>query len=306
MTPAPDGGIKNEDVPMRNAMNEVLRTSYIRDCELGLKRWNRQLERGGIAFRLALPSSRFNRTIGVWSATSCDLAGNVITAEAFARRKDECFAFRQRPRIRQEPDATRGRPGPDGGVDRAARARHQQSARSTTSTCVCSIPIRCTIRRCVPVRCGDPSIGSLRYTRIMRRVADPSLDSSMLPGAWHARLDLGYRRDGERTVLITRAHQGPLVVQKSLYPGRRRGVPERHHPSARRHRRRRHAGHQRRCRPARACAIDDARCGQMLSVRADRLRGSTSACARQVERFSNGFRRRRSSSTHRRSSSSSR
>ena len=52
----------------------------------------------------------------------------------------------------------------------------------------------------------------------MRRVADPSLDSSVLPGAWRARLDLGYRRDGERTVLITRVHQGPLVVQKSLYP----------------------------------------------------------------------------------------
>jgi benzoyl-CoA 2,3-dioxygenase component B len=91
MTPAPDGGIKNEDVPMRNAMNEVLRTSYVRDCELGLKRWNRQLERSGIAFRLTLPSSRFNRTIGVWSATSCDLAGNIITAEEFARRTDECL-----------------------------------------------------------------------------------------------------------------------------------------------------------------------------------------------------------------------
>jgi urease accessory protein len=52
----------------------------------------------------------------------------------------------------------------------------------------------------------------------MRRVADPSLDSSVLPGAWRARLDLGYRREGERTVLTTRAHQGPLVVQKSLYP----------------------------------------------------------------------------------------
>jgi urease accessory protein len=49
-------------------------------------------------------------------------------------------------------------------------------------------------------------------------VADPSPDSSMLPGAWRAQLDLGYRRDGERTVLTTRVHQGPLVVQKSLYP----------------------------------------------------------------------------------------
>ncbi|HEY8623372.1 MAG TPA: urease accessory protein UreD, partial [Casimicrobiaceae bacterium] len=52
----------------------------------------------------------------------------------------------------------------------------------------------------------------------MRRVADPSLDSSVLPGGWRAQLDLGYRRVGERTVLTTRIHQGPLVVQKSLYP----------------------------------------------------------------------------------------
>ena len=77
-----------QEVAMRNAMNEVLRSSYIRDCELGLKRWNRQLERSGIAFRLTLPSSRFNRTIGVWSAASCDPAGNPIEADDFERARD--------------------------------------------------------------------------------------------------------------------------------------------------------------------------------------------------------------------------
>ncbi len=51
--------------------------------------WNRQLERSGTVFRLALPSSRFNRTIGVWSGVSCDLAGNLVVAEEFARRKDQ-------------------------------------------------------------------------------------------------------------------------------------------------------------------------------------------------------------------------
>ncbi len=60
---------------MRNAMNEVLRTSYVRDCELGLKRWNRQLERSGIDFRVTLPSSRFDRAIGVWANVRCDLRG---------------------------------------------------------------------------------------------------------------------------------------------------------------------------------------------------------------------------------------
>ncbi len=83
------GGIKIHDVPMRNAMNEVLRTSYVRDCELGLKRWNRQLERGGIGFRVALPSSRFNRAIGVWSNVHCDPSGQIIAADEFVRRVGE-------------------------------------------------------------------------------------------------------------------------------------------------------------------------------------------------------------------------
>jgi urease accessory protein len=52
----------------------------------------------------------------------------------------------------------------------------------------------------------------------MRRLADPSLDSGVLPSGWRAQLDLGYGRRGERTVLTTRIHEGPLVVQKSLYP----------------------------------------------------------------------------------------
>ena len=52
----------------------------------------------------------------------------------------------------------------------------------------------------------------------MRRVADPSLDASVLSDGWRAQLDLGYERVRERTVLTSRVHYGPLVVQKSLYP----------------------------------------------------------------------------------------
>src|SRR6185436_20335733 len=37
-------------VPMRNAMNEVLRNAYIRDCENGVKRWNNIIKKAGIDF----------------------------------------------------------------------------------------------------------------------------------------------------------------------------------------------------------------------------------------------------------------
>src|SRR5438067_11896812 len=36
-----------ESVPMLNALNEVMRESYLKDCEIGVKRWNRMIERAG-------------------------------------------------------------------------------------------------------------------------------------------------------------------------------------------------------------------------------------------------------------------
>ncbi len=77
----PDGP---SEVPLRNAMNEVVRQSYIRDCEIGLKRWNRTIQKAGVGFELTLPSPRFRRQLGAWAGMPCDPAGAVITSEAYA------------------------------------------------------------------------------------------------------------------------------------------------------------------------------------------------------------------------------
>ncbi len=87
--PDAHGGVKRESVPMRNAMNEVVRNAYVRDCEIGVKRWNLQLQRAGVDFRLALPSARFRRGIGVWAGVPTDLEGRPIPREDYERRLSE-------------------------------------------------------------------------------------------------------------------------------------------------------------------------------------------------------------------------
>ncbi|HJY77407.1 MAG TPA: benzoyl-CoA 2,3-epoxidase subunit BoxB, partial [Burkholderiales bacterium] len=79
----PDG--KTEQVPLLNALNEVMRESYLKDCEIGLKRWNRLIERAGHEVRLTLPSSRFRRSIGPWAGVPVDPQGKQIEKTLFEK-----------------------------------------------------------------------------------------------------------------------------------------------------------------------------------------------------------------------------
>lgn len=78
-----------QDVPMLNAINEVMRESYLKDCEIGMKRWNRLIERAGQDFRITLPSSRFRRAIGSWVNIPVDPTGKLLPQAEFDKRLNE-------------------------------------------------------------------------------------------------------------------------------------------------------------------------------------------------------------------------
>jgi benzoyl-CoA 2,3-dioxygenase component B len=72
------GKVVHKDVPMRNALNEVLRTEYIKDCQRGVDRWNKTIKDEGIDFVFALPSNKFHRQIGMWAGHHFTPAGEMI------------------------------------------------------------------------------------------------------------------------------------------------------------------------------------------------------------------------------------
>ncbi len=81
----PNGsGEKVEMIPMRNAMNDVVRNAYIDDCKIGLTRWNRLIKKAGFDIEITLPSRHFRRSIGPWAEVHTDPTGKIISAEEFA------------------------------------------------------------------------------------------------------------------------------------------------------------------------------------------------------------------------------
>src|SRR5271157_700952 len=85
--PDEKGGVKVEDVPMRSAMNEVTRAAYVRDCDVGVQRWNRLVAETGCDFRFRLPRTRFHRSIGVWAGTHTGPEGHPIGDDEWRLRK---------------------------------------------------------------------------------------------------------------------------------------------------------------------------------------------------------------------------
>jgi benzoyl-CoA 2,3-dioxygenase component B len=84
-----DGRVAEEEVPLRNAMNEVLRDAYVADCQRGVDRWNKRLAEAGLSDRLVLPSKRFYRHIGLYAGLPFDAGGRLLAKEEWDRRRGE-------------------------------------------------------------------------------------------------------------------------------------------------------------------------------------------------------------------------
>jgi benzoyl-CoA 2,3-dioxygenase component B len=80
--------MSTQEVPLRNAMNELLRDEYIVDCKRGCARWNKTLKKAGVDFEFSIPSRRFNREMGIYSGSRFSPAGDIISDAEFEAKRD--------------------------------------------------------------------------------------------------------------------------------------------------------------------------------------------------------------------------
>ena len=73
------GQLVEREVPMLNSLNEVLRDDFIRDSVAGIGRWNRVIEKAGLAFRMTAPHKAFNRHIGSFAGVKVSQDGRLLS-----------------------------------------------------------------------------------------------------------------------------------------------------------------------------------------------------------------------------------
>ena len=84
-----DGRLVEREVPMLNALNEVLRDDFIRDSIAGIGRWNRVIEKAGLPHRLVAPHKAFNRRIGTLAGVRASPDGRVVSEAEWQQRRNE-------------------------------------------------------------------------------------------------------------------------------------------------------------------------------------------------------------------------
>ena len=132
-----DGVASVEDVPMRNAMNEVLRDAYVADCQRGIDRWNKRLAEAGLGDRLVLPDKRFYRHIGMYADMPYEPTGRLLSHDEWNRQRDQWLpgeADRDYVERAHEAQLASPEPSPTGSRSPRAASRDCPSSTSTSAS----------------------------------------------------------------------------------------------------------------------------------------------------------------------------
>jgi benzoyl-CoA 2,3-dioxygenase component B len=84
-----NGEIKRVDEPALTAINMRLRDDYTADCQRGLDRWNKIIEKTGVTFKFELPHVGFNREIGEFKDVNISPKGEIVDEATWNREKDK-------------------------------------------------------------------------------------------------------------------------------------------------------------------------------------------------------------------------
>jgi benzoyl-CoA 2,3-epoxidase subunit B len=84
-----NGKLLEKEVPMLNALNEVLRDDYIKDSVAGVDRWNKVIDKAGIPFKLTVPHKAFHRNIGALAGAKVSPDGRVVSEAEWNAKKNE-------------------------------------------------------------------------------------------------------------------------------------------------------------------------------------------------------------------------
>ena len=84
-----NGQLQEKEVPMLNALNEVLRDDFIKDSVGGVDRWNRVIEKAGLPHRLSVPHKAFHRNIGALSSAKVSPDGRVVSEQEWSAKVGE-------------------------------------------------------------------------------------------------------------------------------------------------------------------------------------------------------------------------
>jgi benzoyl-CoA 2,3-dioxygenase component B len=86
VTRVQDGKLVDEQVPALRAINCRLLDDYMADCQGGIDRWNKVIEKAGIDFKLSQPYKGFNRRIGEFRGHRISPDGRLLSEQEWQAR----------------------------------------------------------------------------------------------------------------------------------------------------------------------------------------------------------------------------